>query len=94
MGRNAKIVFEVFKSRLDLDQLDIKLPEFSRLSAAEIAAQQIASFAPAHLSKLLAIEPKRETGAGGLRHFDFDQPPGSRVRPLAAPSLSSSFCCC
>ena len=35
----CKIVFEVFKSRLDLDQLDIKLPELSRLSPIEIAAQ-------------------------------------------------------
>ena len=28
----CKIVFEVFKSGLDLDQLDIELPELSRLS--------------------------------------------------------------
>lgn len=59
-GAQRKIVFEVFKRRLDLDQLDIKLPQLSGLFAAKIAAQQIASFAPAHRSKLSPIEPKRE----------------------------------
>jgi hypothetical protein len=38
-GAQGKIVFEVFKSRLDLDQLDVKLPELSRFSAGDIAAQ-------------------------------------------------------
>ena len=38
-GTQQKIVFEVFKSRLDLDQLNVKLPELSRLFAADVAAQ-------------------------------------------------------
>jgi hypothetical protein len=38
-GTQFEIVFEVFECRLDLDQLDVELPDLGRLSAAEVGAQ-------------------------------------------------------
>ena len=52
----SQIVLEVLEGRLDLDQLDIELPQLGGLLPAQIGAQEIAAFAPPHLPQLLAIE--------------------------------------
>src|SRR5215471_19268969 len=45
-----QIVLEILERGLDLDELDIELPQMSRLSGAQIGAQQIAPFAPTRLA--------------------------------------------
>ena len=76
-GAQLQIVLEVLEGRLDLDELDVELPQLGRLLPTQIGAQQIAAFAPAHLAQLLAIE--REAERGALRsHLDIDQAPRRR----------------
>src|SRR5882672_11317439 len=57
-----QIVLEIFECGLDLDELDIELPQMGRLSVAQIGAQQIATLAPARLAQLVAIEREAESG--------------------------------
>src|SRR5204863_9319782 len=45
-----QVVLEVFEGGLDLDQLNIELPQLGRVSSAQIAAQEIAAFAPSYFS--------------------------------------------
>src|SRR5215468_11732265 len=45
-----QIVLEVLKGGLHLDQLDIELPQLSRIAARQISAQKISAFAAPHLS--------------------------------------------
>src|SRR5439155_17738099 len=66
----AQIIFEVFESRFDLRQLDIKLPQLGRLFVAKISAQQVTAFSAAHLAQLvfkqLESEARRLCLVGGL----------------------------
>jgi hypothetical protein len=45
-----QIVLEVLKGGLDLDQLDIELPQLGRVPAGQVGAQKISAFAAPHLS--------------------------------------------
>src|SRR6516225_1404879 len=45
-----QIVLEVLKGGLDLDQLDIELPQLGRVPARQIGAQKISALAAPHLS--------------------------------------------
>src|SRR5262249_54984559 len=69
-----QIVLEILECGLDLDELDIELPQMGRLSGAQIGAQQIAPFASARLAQLVAVEREAESGIVG-RHFDIDRTP-------------------
>jgi len=69
-----QIVLEILERDLDLDELDIELPQMGRLSGAQIGAQQIAPLAAARLAQLVAIEREAESGVVG-RHFNIDQTP-------------------
>ena len=51
-----QIVLQVLEGGLDLDELDVELPQLGRVPSAQIGAQEVAAFAPAHLAQLLAIE--------------------------------------
>jgi hypothetical protein len=69
-----QIVLEILERGLDLDELDIELPQLGGILVTQIGAQQIAPFAAARLSQLVAVE--REAESSGLgRHFDIDQTP-------------------
>ena len=69
-GPDRQIAFEVLERLLDVDELQIELPELGRVGFGEIGAQQIAPFAAADLSQLVAIEPIGEacTALGRPRH--------------------------
>ena len=86
----VQIVLHGLEGGLDLDELDVEPPQFGRVFAGEIGAQQIAAFAPAHLAQLGAIEREAEGGAFG-RNSDIDEAPGrSNALARAAPSFMSS----
>src|SRR5258708_34376160 len=72
------MVLRSLERGLDLDELDLDLPQMGRGPPAQIGAQEIATFAPAHLAQLLAIEREAEGGALG-GYLDIDQSP-SRPR--------------
>jgi hypothetical protein len=55
-GPQLQIVLEVLEGGLDLDQLDIELPQLGRRTAVQVAAQQVAAFALACLAQLGAVE--------------------------------------
>jgi len=82
----VQIVLHGLEGGLDLDQLDIELPQLTRVFPTQIAAQEITSFAPAHLAQLLAIERKAEGRSLGS-HFDIDQTPSF----MSSSSRSSSM---
>ena len=67
-----QIVLHGLEGRLDLDELDIELPQLGRLPSTQIGAQEITSFAPPHLAQLFTIECEAERGSVGS-HFDVDQ---------------------
>jgi len=52
-GTNRQIAFEVLERLLDRDQLQIVAPQLGRIGLGEVGAQQVAAFAPAHLSELV-----------------------------------------
>src|SRR5262249_3990294 len=88
-----QIILQIFKGGLDLDELDIELPQLSRIAAAQIGAQEIATFATPRLAQLAAIE--REAEPGSFRsHVDVDQAPcgprlGARGAELHQQFLAS-----
>src|ERR1700685_4092637 len=84
-----QIVLHGLEGGLDLDELDIELPQLGRIFAGEVGAQQIAAFAPPHLAHLGAIERECEGGAFG-RHRDIDKAQAARALARAAPSFMSS----
>src|ERR671914_1032449 len=43
---DRQIIFELFEGLFDLGQLDVVLPQLSRVLSAEIRAQQVMPFAP------------------------------------------------
>jgi hypothetical protein len=45
-----QVILEILERGLDLDELDIELPQLCRILGAQIGAKQIASFAAARLS--------------------------------------------
>ena len=69
-----QIILHGLEGSLDLDELDIELPQLGGVFSAQIGAQEIASFAPPHLAQLFTIECEAERGAVGS-HFDVDQTP-------------------
>src|SRR6266436_2160910 len=77
-----QIILHGLEGSLDLDELDIELPQLGWVFAAQIGAQEIAAFAPPHLAQLFTIEREAERGAVGS-HRDVDQTPrraGLRAR--------------
>src|ERR1700739_156504 len=69
-----QIVLEILECGLDLDELDVELPQLGGILVTQIGAQEIAPFAAARLSQLVAVE--REAESSGLgRYFDIDQTP-------------------
>ena len=69
-----QIIFEVLERGLDLDELNIEVPQLGRVLVTQIGAQQIAPLAAACVSQLVAIEGEAECGVFG-RHLDIDQTP-------------------
>ena len=55
-GPQLEIVLEVLEGGLDLDELDVELPQPGRLVAAQIAAQEISAVAPSDLAQLAAVQ--------------------------------------
>src|SRR5271169_167715 len=79
-----QIILHGLEGRLDLDELDIELPQLGGVFTAQVGAQEIASFAPPHLAQILTIEYEAERGAVGS-HFDVDQTPrGPRLATRGA----------
>jgi len=74
-GTQLEIVLEILEGGLDLDELDVELPQLSRVAITQIGAQQIAPLAAAGLAKLVAVEREAESRALGSG-LDIDQTPG------------------
>jgi len=45
-----QIILEIFERGLNLDELDVELPQHCRILGAQISAKQIASFTTSRLS--------------------------------------------
>ena len=54
-GAQPEIVLEVLEGGFDLGELDVELPQLSRLAPAQIGAQQVAPFASPRLAQLFAM---------------------------------------
>jgi hypothetical protein len=82
-------VLEVLEGGFDLGELDVELPQLSRLASAQIGAQQVAPFASPRLAQLLRssvylkLEPRGTTSTSTKRH-------AARALARAAPSFISS----
>src|ERR1700757_3243847 len=63
-GSDGEVGFEVFEGFFDSDELDVVLPEGSGVAFGEIGAQQIAAFAAADRTQLVAVEGTRRSGCG------------------------------
>ena len=50
VDRTLQIVLEIFKRSLNLDELNIELPQLCRILVAQIAAQQVSNFAATRFS--------------------------------------------
>ena len=83
---DGQITLERFEGGLDLDQLQVELPQLRWIRLGEVGAQQIASFAAANLPELRAIEPISETGIA-LNDRDCDEPPRGRCLRLRRSKL-------
>jgi hypothetical protein len=57
---DCKGPFERLEGLLDLDQLQVVLPELAWVGLGEVGTQQITAFATARLAQLLATEPEAE----------------------------------
>jgi hypothetical protein len=85
----VQIVLHGLEGGLDFDELDVEPPQFGRVFAGEIGAQQIAAFAPSHLAQLGAIEREVEVvPSGGTVTSTRRQ--AARALARAAPSFMSS----
>src|SRR5258708_10846852 len=73
-GPQLQIVLEVFEGRLDFDEQNVELPQLCGIVPGQIAAEQIAAFAPVDLTQLAAIESIAK-GWRVLCHRDADQTP-------------------
>ena len=69
-----QIVLHGLEGGLDLDQLDVELPQLGRVFPTEIGTQEITTFAPPNLAQLVAIEGEAKRGAVAS-HLDIDQTP-------------------
>jgi hypothetical protein len=75
MGRIARIAFECLERLLDRDQLQIVAPQLGWIGFAEVGAQQVTAFAPAHLLELVEVEPVAKARSL-LGDLDVQQAPG------------------
>jgi hypothetical protein len=69
-----QIVLEILERGLDLDELNVELPQLGGILAAQIGAQQIAPLSAACLSEFVAVEREGERGIL-LGNLDIDQMP-------------------
>src|SRR5271166_724496 len=74
-GPDREVAFQGFERFLHGDELNVVLPEFRRIVAGQIGAQQITALAASDLSQLFAIERKGQL-AGLTVDFGLDQTPG------------------
>src|ERR1700749_5006050 len=98
-GSDGEVGFEVFEGFFDSDEMDVVLPEGSGVAFGEIGAQQIAAFAAADRTQLVAVEGEGEAGRGlsgiscGVGH---DRSKGARrcyaAKNLVFLTLSSTSC--
>src|SRR5271157_6466719 len=74
---DGEVALERSKRFLHLNELDVVAPQGGGIALGQIAAQEIASFAPARLPQFLAIERILERSL--LRvDLDLDQSPSAR----------------
>ena len=74
---DGEVAFEGSKRFLDLDELEVVAPKRRGIALGQVAAQEIAPFAPPRLPQLLAIEGVAERRAFRV-DLDFDQAPSGR----------------
>ena len=60
-GAQRQVVLQVLKGRFDFDQQDVKLPQLSWVTPAQVGAKQVAAFPAAGDAQLLTIQGKAET---------------------------------
>jgi len=80
-GPQAQVAFEIPEGFLNVAELYIELPESGRRVSAEIAAQQITTFASPRFAELFAVDFEMKSllinGLTGARKMDIHQPIGS-----------------
>ena len=67
-GSQRQIALEVFEGFFDVAELHIEFPEFGRILAAQITAQEVAAFAPPRLPQFAVLRAKvKVCGVTGWR---------------------------
>ena len=87
---DGEVALQVSKRLLYLTELQIVAPQRRRIAFGQIAAQQIAPFAPARLSQLVAIERVAERSELGV-DLDLDQAPAGRPLRLGLSEPDQQF---
>jgi len=57
-GPDGKMVLELLERLLDFGELHVVAPQFGRVFAGHVGAQQVAALAAKHLSQLLATSTR------------------------------------
>jgi hypothetical protein len=81
-----QIVLEILERGLNLDELDIELPQMGWISVAQIGAQQIAPFAAECPTQLLSVEREAKVAALGTTSISI-----KRHAALALARAAPSF---
>src|SRR5439155_14954017 len=85
-----EIVLHGFEGGLDLNELDIELPQVGGILAAKLITQKIASCTSPDLTQLLAIECETEGSAFGS-HLDIDETPSCACLATGIAELHEQF---
>ena len=94
-GADTEVTLELFERLLDLSELDVEVPQLSRVFVTQIRAQQVASFTSTGDTQLVFVqaegERRRIDALLGLGKRDVNQPPGAPRLPARRTQLEQQL---